>query len=218
MNKTLTSKAQPPFANHDWELMERECCYQGFFRVDKLTLRHRLYQGGWGQPVVRELLMRQPAVAILPYDPEHGLIALVEQFRVGAIADRASPWCLELIAGIADVEGEDIADLARREAMEEAELELGELELITRYLPSPGGCDERLTVFASRCDLSQVGGIHGQPDEGENIRVVTLPIDEISQLLAANLADNAASIIALQWLLLQQLQQHQQQQDANEPV
>ena len=190
------------FGQQDWELIQRDTLFQRFFRVDLLTLRHRLYEGGWSEPVQRELLMRRPAVAVLPYDSANGLIALVEQFRVGATRDRASPWCLELIAGIADVEGETMASLARREAMEEAALTLGELEPIISYLPSPGGCDERLHLFASDCDLSQVGGIHGKPEEGENIRVITFPMGAIPELLASGRVDNAASLIALQWLLL----------------
>jgi ADP-ribose pyrophosphatase len=69
-------------------------------------------------------------------------------------------------------------------------------------MPSPGGSDERLTVFLARADLSGAGGIHGQPDEGEDIRVVTVAVAEIPALLASGLLDNAASIIALQWLQL----------------
>lgn len=193
---------QPEFGADDWQLLKRDTLFQRFFRVDLLTLRHKLYEGGWSEPLARELLMRRPAVAVLPYDSKRGLIALVEQFRVGATKDRASPWCLELIAGIADVDGEALENLARREAMEEAALTLGELEAITSYLPSPGGCDERLHLFASDCDLSQAAGVHGKPEEGENIRVSTFPIDAIPELLASGRVDNAASIIALQWLLL----------------
>lgn len=200
----MADAAASPFGAQDWETLERTTVYRGFFRVDRLTLRHKLYQGGWGAPVVRELLMRQPAVAILPFDPHTRQIAMVEQFRVGATAKRTTPWCLELIAGIADVEGESVGELARREAQEEAGITLGELIPVTHYMPSPGGCDEQLHLFASECDLSAAGGIHGQPNEGENIRVVVLPMAQISALLASGRVDNAASIIALQWFLLEQ--------------
>lgn len=200
----ITEQAKPPFNANDWEQLERTTEYRGFFRVDKLVLKHRLYEGGWSQPIMRELLMRQPAVAILPFDKKTQQIAMVEQFRVGATVNRSSPWCLELIAGIADMAGETMGELARREAVEEANLALGELIPITRYLPSPGGCDEVLHLFASECDLSQAGGIYGKPDEGENIRVVLLPIGQVPQLLASGMIDNAASIIALQWFLLEQ--------------
>ncbi len=194
----------PHFGSDDWQLLQRDTRYSGFFRVDSIRLEHKLYQGGWSDPIERELLMRQPAVAVLPYDPKLKRILLVEQFRIGATEDRFSPWCLELIAGIADVEGEARDNLVRREAKEEANLTLGELEPITSYLPSPGGCNERLHLFASACDLSQAGGIHGKPEEGENIRVMTYPMSDIPTLLAGDRVDNAATTIALQWFLLNQ--------------
>ncbi|MDF1638827.1 NUDIX domain-containing protein, partial [Alcanivorax jadensis] len=150
----------------------------------------------------RELFVRPQASAVLPYDPRRGEILLVEQFRVGALEWRQSPWCLELIAGIADKDGESAADLIRREAMEEAGITLGEMETIAAYMPSPGGTNERLQVFVGQADLADAGGIFGCPDEGEDIRALTVPVAEIPELLASGLVDNAASLIALQWLLL----------------
>jgi ADP-ribose pyrophosphatase len=135
---------KPQFSASDVEILERQTPFQGFFRVDRLTLRHRLYRGGWSGPLKRELFMRRDAVAALPYDPQRGEILLVEQFRVGALEWRDSPWCLEMIAGIADKEGESAEDLIRREAMEEAGIVLGEMEQIADYMPSPGGSNERL--------------------------------------------------------------------------
>ena len=96
---------KPVFTAEDVEILERETPFQGFFRVERLTLRHRHYQGGWGAPVKRELFVRPPAAAVLPYDPVRGEILLVEQFRVGALEWRDTPWCLELVAGLADKDG-----------------------------------------------------------------------------------------------------------------
>ena len=90
----------PPFGPQDVEVLERETPFQGFFRVDTLTLRHKHYNGGWGEPVRRELFVRPPAAAVLPYDPVRGEILLVEQFRVGALEWRDTPWCLDLFSGI----------------------------------------------------------------------------------------------------------------------
>ena len=196
------SDLKPLFGPDDVEVLERDTPFQGFFRVDTLTLRHRQYNGGWGKPVRRELFVRPQASAVLPYDPRRGEILLVEQFRVGALEWRQSPWCLELIAGIADKDGESAADLIRREAMEEAGITLGEMETIAAYMPSPGGTNERLQVFVGQADLADAGGIFGCPDEGEDIRALTVPVAEIPELLASGLVDNAASLIALQWLLL----------------
>lgn len=199
---SIPESCKPPFTASDVEVIKREAPFSGFFRIEKLTLRHRAYQGGWASPVTREVFVRGEAAAVLPYDPERQEVLMVEQFRVGALGWRASPWCLELIAGICDKPGEAHEDLVRREAGEEAGIVLHDVEQVCHYMPSPGGSDERLTVFLARADLSAAGGIHGQPDEGEDIRVVTVAVADIPGLLASGLLDNAASIIALQWLQL----------------
>ncbi|HCE38763.1 NUDIX domain-containing protein [Alloalcanivorax profundimaris] len=193
---------KPVFTAEDVEILERETPFQGFFRVERLTLRHRHYQGGWGAPVKRELFVRPPAAAVLPYDPVRGEILLVEQFRVGALEWRDTPWCLELVAGLADKDGEPVADLVRREALEEAGVEIGAMRRVAHYMPSPGGSNERLQVFVGQADLSGAGGIHGVADEGEDIRVVVQPVSAIESLLQSGRVDNAASLITLQWLLL----------------
>lgn len=192
----------PEFSRNDVEIVARETPFSGFFRVDRLSLRHRLYRGGWSPVLKRELFMRREAAAVLPYDPQRGEILMVEQFRVGALEWRDSPWCLEMIAGIADKEDESAEDLIRREAMEEAGIVLGEMEPIAHYMPSPGGSNERLRVFVARADLAGAGGVFGHQGEGEDIRAFTLPVAGIAALLASGRVDNAASIIALQWLLL----------------
>lgn len=199
---SIPENCQSPFTAEDVEILKTETPFRGFFRVDKVTLRHRAYEGGWAAPVAREIFVRGEAAAVLPYDPGRQEILLVEQFRVGALGWRASPWCLELIAGIADQPGEAHDDLVRREAGEEAGITLHEVEPICHYMPSPGGSDERLSLFVARADLAGAGGIHGHAHEGEDIRVVTVPVSEIPALLASGLLDNAASIIALQWLQL----------------
>lgn len=193
---------RPPLGSGDWELLERETPFRGFFRLDRLTLRHRLYEGGWSQPVTRELFVRHQAVAVLPYDPRLQRVLLVEQFRVGALERAGSPWCLELIAGIADGDDKDLESLARREAREEAGLELGPMMALYDYMASPGGSNERLQLFVARADLARAGGIHGKPEENEDIRVVTAGVNELSALMSAGPVDNAPALIALQWLLL----------------
>ena len=176
--------------------------YSGYLKVDRYKLSHEHYQGGWSKVLDREVMHRKEISAVLPYDPVRGEILLVEQFRVGALEWRDTPWCLELIAGIADKDGESAADLIRREAVEEAGLTLGTMEPIAAYMPSPGGTNERLQVFVGHADLAGAGGIFGCPDEGEDIRAVTVSANDIPALLESGKVDNAASLIALQWLLL----------------
>ncbi|MNL87583.1 ADP-ribose pyrophosphatase [compost metagenome] len=57
-------------------------------------------------------------------------------------------------------------------------------------------------LYVGRCDSRGAGGIHGLVEEGEDIRVLVLSFNEALAAMEAGRLDNAASIIALQWLAL----------------
>ena len=185
----------------DIEIEQREYCFQGFYRLDRLHLKHRLFAGTMGPTIKRELFVRPDAVCVLPYDPHTDTVVLVEQFRVGALDKSAEPWLLEIVAGLIG-EDEQPADVARREAFEEANLELHELWPVLSYYPSPGGSDERVHLYVGRCSTEHAGGVFGLAEEGEDIRVHVWTFDAALQALQDGHIDNAASIIALQWLAL----------------
>lgn len=185
----------------DVEVVEREACFRGFYQLDRLHLRHRLFAGGMGKLISRELFVRHDAVCVLPYDPQRDCVVLIEQFRVGALDKSLNPWLIELVAGLIDKD-EQPEQVARREAVEEAGLGLAELWPLTQYYPSPGGSDERVHLYVGRCDSRGAGGVHGLEDEGEDIRVLVWSLDEALAAVEDGRIDNAASIIALQWLAL----------------
>jgi len=138
---------------------------------------------------------------VLPYDPQRDEVVLIEQFRVGAMGKSASPWLLELVAGLIDTD-EQPEQVALREAVEEANLALTALWPITQYFPSPGGSDERVYLYLGRCNSLGAGGVHGLAEEGEDIRVHVLSLDAALDAVKDGRINNAASIIALQWLAL----------------
>ncbi|GGA81708.1 ADP-ribose pyrophosphatase [Neiella marina] len=185
----------------DVEIVATEAAYQGFFRLSKYQLKHRLFAGGWTPVIEREMLERGHAAVLLPYDPVLDQVVMVEQFRLGAVETSDYPWLLELVAGIIE-EGESAEDVARREAVEEAGLNVEQVELICSYLPSPGGCSERISLFIGQVDSSGAGGLHGLATEHEDIRVHVYSIEEALKLLDSGKIDNAASIIGLQWLAM----------------
>ncbi|WP_435606433.1 NUDIX domain-containing protein [Pseudomonas knackmussii] len=185
----------------DVEISEREECFSGFYRIERLQLRHRQFAGGMGPLISRELFVRHDAVCVLPYDPQRDEVVLVEQFRVGALEAGVNPWLLELVAGLIDKD-EEPEEVARREAVEEAGITLGALWPIAQYLPSPGGSNELVYLFVGRCDSSQAVGIHGLAEEGEDIRVHVLPLEDALQAVRDGRINNAASMLALQWLAL----------------
>ncbi|MGM0536933.1 MAG: NUDIX domain-containing protein [Pseudomonadota bacterium] len=188
-----------PFTVADVELTERRCLHQGFFRLEELHLRHRLFEGGWSGRVVREVHHRPNAVGVLLYDVERDSVVLVEQFRAGALDDPDSPWKVEVVAGLVE-RGESAAEVARRETREEAGCEVGELIPLHTYYPSPGACDERVTLFCGLVDSRGLGGVHGLDEEHEDIRVHVLPFTRAWELLQAGRLDNAMCLIAFHWL------------------
>ncbi len=184
---------------------QRERCFQGFYRLDRIDLKHRLFAGTMGPTISRELFVRPDAVCVLPYDPQTDSVVLVEQFRVGALDKSPEPWLLEIVAGLIDTD-EQPQEVARREAREEADLELHELLPVMTYYPSPGGSDERVYLYVGRCSTEGVGGVFGVEEEGEDIRVHVWPLDAALKAVQDGRIDNAASIIALQWLALNKQQ------------
>ncbi|WP_339515862.1 NUDIX domain-containing protein [Pseudomonas sp. RL_15y_Pfl2_60] len=183
------------------EIVEREACFRGFYSLDRLHLRHRQFSGEMGPLLNREVFLRHDAVCVLPYDPQRDTVVLIEQFRVGAMHKSDNPWLLELVAGLIDKD-EGPETVAHREAMEEAGLKLGALWPITQYYPSPGGSNERVHLFVGRCDSEGVGGVFGLAEEGEDIQVHVWPFEDALDAVKDGRIDNAASIIALQWLAL----------------
>lgn len=198
MSQKITSPT-PDFTKEDVEILQCETLYQGFFRAEKMTLRHRLFRGGWTTPMAREIFVRGEAVGVLLYDKARDLIGLVEQFRIGALAEPHTPWCMEVVAGMVEA-GETPEEVARRELLEEAAVDNAQLEYICNYLPSPGGSDEKMHLYCATCDLGQTGGIYGLPEEHEDIKLHVLPAQHVLDDMLSGRFNNAAVLICLLWL------------------
>ncbi|MBD0705902.1 NUDIX domain-containing protein [Pseudomonas sp. Fig-3] len=183
------------------DIVKRENCFQGFYKLDRVHLRHELFAGGMSREISRELFVRHDAVCVLPYDPQRDEVVLIEQFRVGAIGKTTNPWLVELVAGLIDKD-EQPEEVAHREAQEEAGLVFAALWPMTKYFPSPGGSNEFVHLYLGRCDSVGAGGLHGLVEEAEDIRVKVWAFEDALQAVRDGQICNAASIIALQWLAL----------------
>ncbi len=114
---TQTTRSAPSA----FETIKRENCFKGFYKLDKLHVRHELFAGGMSKEISRELFVRHDAVCVLPYDAKRDEVVLIEQFRVGAMKKTSNPWLVELVAGLIDKD-EQPEEVAHREAEEEAGL------------------------------------------------------------------------------------------------
>ena len=99
-------------------------------------------------------------------------------------------------------QGEAPDDLARREAVEEANLEIGEMIAMHDVVVSPGACSETCATFLGRVDTGAAGGVFGLEAEGENTLVKVMPYAEARAMLDRNEIGNAIGVLALQWLAL----------------
>lgn len=190
-----------------WTVHARDTLYEGFNRLERLSFSHSSHTGETVGPVERELFVRGDVVGLIVVDPVRDAIALVEQFRYGALAREPDPWLLEVIAGMIDTD-ESPAEVAIREAREEAGIELDHVELACRYWTSPGCSSETVSLFYAETDLAGIGGVHGLAEESEDIRVHVVSIDQALAWLAEGRICNSLSIIALQHVQLRRLQSH----------
>ncbi len=189
------------FGAQDYRIESRETVFQGFFRISKLIIRHRLFAGGWSEPLGRELFQRGDAVGVLLYDPENHRIGLVEQFRAGALNDQHGPWQYEVVAGMIEP-GQTPEQVAAKELQEEAGIEVETLLPITEYLVSAGGSDEKMHMFCGLCNLDNRGGIFGAEQEAEDISFQVWPYEEVLQAQTQGRLNSAAMTIGLFWLQL----------------
>lgn len=194
---TLRKLPQPD----DITVRKRLPGYLGFFELAEFTFDHLRFDGSRSPTVSREAFLAFDAALVLPYDPVSDHLLLIEQVRFGPLwRDDPNPWVFEPIAGLVDA-GEDPADSARREAVEEAGLILGPLEPIARVYASPGYSTEYFHCFLAVADLSSFetspGGL---VSEHEDIRSHVLRFDRAMALVESGEINAGPLVMMLYWL------------------
>jgi 8-oxo-dGTP pyrophosphatase MutT (NUDIX family) len=129
----------------------------------------------------RDIVRSPGAVGVLPlvFDAEgNPSVVLVTQYRPPYERD-----VIEIPAGMRDVDGEDTAEVARRELIEEAGLDAGELELLTEIMPSPGMTDSITTLYLAT-DCRPVPHDRHGPEE-EHMEILHLPLAEAIAMVDA---------------------------------
>ncbi len=174
--------------------------WSGRFAIDVVTFRHRRFDGRMSGPRTWELFRRGRAAAVLPYDPVTDQVVLIEQFRLPALAAGLEPVMVEVPAGLCDG-NEDPAATASREVQEETGLNVDSLERVGDFLLTPGGSDERCTLFVGRT-TAPTGPIAtgGLASEHEDIRVRLHPAETVIAAAIAGEYPNSVTAIALLWL------------------
>ncbi|RAI58949.1 NUDIX domain-containing protein [Roseicella frigidaeris] len=199
--KARPAKAPPIPAHPGVTVLEDEVVWDGRFPLQRVRFTYTRFDGRPSGELVWELWRRHGGVAILPYDPSADAVALIEQFRLPALAAGLEPVMVECPAGLREP-GETPEAVARRETLEETGLRPDRFEPICRTMLLQGGCDETMHLFAARIALPPPGsaGTHGLAEEQEDTRLLVVPAAEAFAMLDANRIMNATTMLCLWWL------------------
>ena len=200
----------------DVEVKSKKSIHDGFCSVKNYEMRQKYFDGGWSEPYIREFVAKPHAVAALPYDPKLDKVVLIEQLRPGAIDaaeqnEMDTPWLIEIVAGIVEEKYKGShKDFIKQEILEETGLEAKAFLHMYDYFTSPGCSTERIELFCARVDSTKAKEFAGLREEQEDIKVHVISTKEAFLALHAGQINNAAAIIALQWLDLNMNIIHQQ--------
>lgn len=175
--------------------------YANFFAIEEYDVAWRKFDGRMSETVTRAAFLSGDAVTVLPYDIARDRVLVVEQFRAGPLArGDGQCWQIEAIAGRVDP-GEGPEQAARREAVEEAGLDLSDLLEVARYYPSPGAVSEYLYSYVALTDLPDgCAGVFGVEGEAEDIRGHLISFDQLMALVASGEIENSPLILTALWL------------------
>ena len=184
-----------------FKIIDKKNLYDGFFKMNEVTLKYRKYDGNWSNNIKRELFGGAQVAAVLPYDPISKEIILIQQFRPGTISKDIDHYLDEIVAGIID-EGESPEIAAKRECLEETGCEVKKLIPIQGYFPAPGSSESFYHLFLGEVKSFKGSKIQGLENENEDIFVKCFKINEVRKKIEDGKILNGLTLIALQWFFL----------------
>ena len=155
------------------------------YKGKRVTVEELEYFTG-EQTLYREHVNAGEAVVILPITKENKVI-LVQEPRTPI-----EKIILDLPAGMIEP-GEEPKDAAIRELEEETGYLATEIQFLRSYYPAIGYSNEKLYIYLATDFIKTEQHL----DEGEEIEVVELPLEEVIEMLDKNELITATSTIAL---------------------
>ena len=159
-----------------------EMCYRGKvlnLRVDQVELPN-------GNRSQREVVEYPGAVTVVPLTGD-GEVLMVQQYRY-AVAEEL----LELPAGKLEP-GENPADAALRELMEETGFSAREMKLLLSFYTTPGFSTEKMYLYLA----TGLSPGSPDPDPDEFISVVGVELSRVPAMIQEGLIRDAKSIVGL---------------------
>ena len=170
------------------------------YLLKSTTFDYRRANGEW-QTQTREIYDRCNGAALLPYNLANRTVVLVRQFRFPAFVNGYDDLLIEAAAGMLDNASPE--QRIRAEAEEETGYQLHDVRKVFEAFMSPGAVTEKLHFFVAEYDASmRVSSGGGLADEGEDIEVLELVIDEALAMITDGRIVDAKTIMLLQYAAL----------------
>jgi nudix-type nucleoside diphosphatase (YffH/AdpP family) len=170
------------------------------YTLKTTTFEWRRANGEW-QTQHRESYDRGNGATLLPYHLKQSTVVLVRQFRYPAYVNGYDDLLIEAAAGLLDNASPEAR--IRAEAEEETGYRLHEVHKVFEAFMSPGSVTEKLHFFVAEYEPEmRVGSGGGIADEGEEIEVLELSIDEALAMIADGRIVDAKTIMLLQYAAL----------------
>jgi nudix-type nucleoside diphosphatase (YffH/AdpP family) len=175
--------------------------------VDKAEIKSGLREPqGPNKKFNRYRVDRPDAAAVIVHNKKEKTITMVKQFRY-AIHDRFKGNLLEIPAGKID-KGEKPIKTAVRETYEECGYKLKEKNLIkiAEFFAAPGYTTEKFHLYYVEVKLSdKINKGGGLEEENEFIETIEMPVKDFIKALKKGKIEDAKTLVAAQWFLLNKL-------------
>ena len=171
-----------------------------WFVLKKTTFDYRRNDGTW-QRQSRETYDRGHGATILLYNRERRTVVLVRQFRFPAYVEGHPGFLIEAPAGLLDQATPEVR--IKAEVEEETGYRIGEVHKVFEAFMSPGSVTERLHFFVAEYDPASRPGVGGGvAEEGEDIEVLELTMEQAMAMMASGEIADGKTIMLLQYAAL----------------
>jgi nudix-type nucleoside diphosphatase (YffH/AdpP family) len=171
-----------------------------WFLLQKTTFDYRRRDGSW-QRQTRETYDRGHGATILLYNRERRTVLLVRQFRFPTYGNGHDGFLIETAAGLLDQASPE--ERIKAEVEEETGYRVGEVRKVFEAFMSPGSVTERLYFFVAEYDPpTRVSDGGGLAEEGEDIEVLELNMDDALRMITDGRIADGKTIMLLQYAAL----------------
>ena len=169
--------------------------------VLKKTTFDWLRKDGTWQTLSRETYDRGNGAVLLPYDPDRQTVLLTRQFRYPAYVNGCDDFLIEAAAGLLDEASPE--QRIKQEVEEELGLRLSRGRHIFTSFMSPGSVTEKLFFFVAEYSPDmRIGSGGGNVEEGEDIEVIELSLNDAHEMIGAGTIQDGKTIMLLQYAAL----------------